>query len=177
MDASNWVTTLLQNSIQFYDRTTIDAPDNVTSYLWSFGDPDSSFSTEVNPMFEYPTDSGNYWVSLKVISEHGCESQTGRQLLVLPQLTVYIPNAFVPNGTGDIRNERFYVNADGYSAFSINIFSRWGELLYSSEDITEGWDGKYKGAKVQEDVYVYAVVVTDKLGKAFKYNGTITLLR
>jgi gliding motility-associated-like protein len=177
IDASNWITTLLQNKIQFYDRTTIDAPDNVTSYLWGFGDPDSSFSTEVNPMFEYPTDSGNYWVSLKVISNHGCESQIGRQLLVLPQLTVYIPNAFVPNLTGDIRNERFYVTADGYSAFSISIFSRWGELLYTSDKIEEGWDGKYKGQNVQEDVYVYSVIVTDKLGETFKYNGTITLLR
>ncbi len=177
MDANNWVTTIVQNVITFTDRTTIDAPDNIASYLWSFGDPDSSFSDQKNPTFEYPTDSGKYWVSLKVVSNHGCESQTGRELIILPDIVVFIPNAFAPDKAGRIENERFWVTADGVSAFSITIFNRWGEAVYASTDISEGWDGNFKEFPVQQDVYFYVVKITGFNGVDYDYKGTVTLLR
>ncbi|MHB1279506.1 MAG: T9SS type B sorting domain-containing protein, partial [Bacteroidia bacterium] len=66
---------------------------------------------------------------------------------------------------------------DGFETFEITIFNRWGERVYRSTDILEGWDGMYKGAEAQQDVYMYVVRVTSLAGKEFEYYGTITLLR
>lgn len=177
IDASKWVTTILQNTIEFYDKTTIDAPGVIKDYLWDFGDLQGSTSTQQNPVFTYPTDSGIYNVHLKVISDKGCESETNRTLVVEPYLTTYIPNAFMPGTARMDKNNRFYVTSQGYESFYIAIFSRWGEVLYESKDITEGWDGNYKGEPVEQDVYVYYVKLTGPGGKAFEYKGTVTLLR
>lgn len=177
IDADYWITTVLQTAIQFKNTSTIAAPSSIVDRLWKFGNPDSNVSTSNNPAFEYPTDSGSYWVSLKVISDQGCEDETIRKLIILPKVTVFIPNGFFPDGVGDLRNERFYITADDFSSIDIKVFSRWGELLYQSNDITEGWDGKYKGELVPNGVYTYVVNVIDLLDGALTYKGTVTLLR
>lgn len=177
MDADYWVTTVLQTNIKFLDKTTIDAPGNIASYLWEFGDPDNNFSPNKNPTFEYPSDTGTYLVRLKVVSGDGCEDEVQRPVVILPEITVFIPNAFIPDNAGQLANERFWVTAYDYKTFEIKIFSRWGELLYKSTDITEGWDGKYGGESVQQDVYFYVINMTDLKGKTLDFKGTITLLK
>ncbi len=177
MDADYWLTTVLQTNIKFLDKTTIDAPGSIASYLWEFGDPDNNFSPKRNPTFEYPSDTGTYLVRLKVISGDGCEDEAQRPLVVIPEITVFIPNAFIPDRAGQAANERFWVTAYDYKTFEIKIFSRWGELLYQSKDITEGWDGKYRGESVQQDVYFYVINIEDLKGKVLDFKGTITLLK
>ncbi len=177
IDANYWITTVLQTAIQFKNTSTIVAPSTIVDMLWKFGNPDSSVSTANNPTFEYSTDSGSYWVSLKVVSDRGCEDETRRKLVILPSITVFIPNAFIPDGVGHLRNERFYITATDYSFIDINVFSRWGELIYQSNDINEGWDGRYKGELVPSGVYTYVVNITDLLNQPLSYKGTITLLR
>lgn len=177
IDADYWVTTVLQTAIKFKNTSTIDNPSSIIETLWKFGDPDSTQSKGNNPSFEYPADSASYWVNLKVISNEGCEDDITRKLIILPKITAFIPNAFIPDGVGVAENERFYITANDFGAIDIKIFSRWGELLYQSDDITEGWDGRYKGDLAPEGVYFYIVNITDLLGDAFLYKGTITLLR
>lgn len=177
IDADYWLTTVEQTRIRFVDRTTIDAPGNITSYLWEFGDPDNNFSPNKNPSFEYPTDTGTYIVKLKVVSADGCEDETERPLVILPKILVFIPNAFIPDKAGEQANERFWVTASDFATFQIDVFSRWGELLYTSKEITEGWDGKFKGQAVPQGVYFYVVNMTDLKGEKLSFKGTITLLR
>lgn len=177
IDADYWLTTVLQTAIKFRNTTTIEAPGSIADLLWKFGDPDSSVSLINHPQFEYPTDSGSYWVSLKVVSDQGCEDEVMRKLVILPKMTVFIPNAFIPDRVGSLMNERFYITADDYQTLDIKVFSRWGELLYQSDDISEGWDGKYKGEAVPQGVYFYVVNVVDLVGEPYAYKGTITLLR
>ena len=81
--------------------------------------------------------------------------------MINPDLTIFIPNAFTPdehNMYGIRSNNRFYVTADGYGTFNITILSRWGEVLYNSNNPNEGWDGKFKDYPVQEGVYLYGSV-------------------
>lgn len=177
MDANYWITTVLQTNIKFKNTSTIDGPGVITDFLWKFGDPDSNVSTIGNPIFEYPTDTARYWVRLKVVSNQGCEDEVLRKLIILPKVTVFIPNAFIPDGVGVINNERFVITANDYSTLDIKVFSRWGELMYQSNDISEGWDGRFKGDLVQQGVYFYVVNVVDLVGESLSYKGTITLLR
>lgn len=123
------------------------------------------------------TDTGTFLARLNVIADNGCEAFDTGNIHIGPDITVFIPNAFTPNNFGEAINERFFVIADGFESFNIAIFNRWGEQLYQSSDIKEGWDGRYKGQDVQQDVYVYVVRVTSLSGKEFEYYGTITLLR
>jgi gliding motility-associated-like protein len=90
---------------------------------------------------------------------------------------VFIPTAFTPNDLGKAENNRFYVIADGFETFEISIFNRWGEELYHSKKIEEGWDGIYKGKPAQQDVYVYLVKLSSFTGKPYEFYGTVTLLR
>ncbi|HYG14381.1 MAG TPA: PKD domain-containing protein [Bacteroidia bacterium] len=177
IDADNWITTIVQNTVQFYDRTTIDNPGIITSYLWNLGDPDSTISTDRNPRFEYPKDSADYYITLEVVSDKGCAARVGRELVILPELTVFIPNAFVPDFAGPADNNRFYVTANDFTNFRLEVFTRWGEKVYESININEGWDGKFKGESVQQDVYFYLVTITSIYGKTHYFKGTVTLLR
>lgn len=177
MDASRWRTTVAMTEINFFDRSSLTGAGSIAQYEWSFGDPDNSTSSQRNPTFEYPTDTGSYFVVLRVVTNNGCEDTTGRLLVVDPDITVFIPNAFTPNGFGEGKNNRFWVTADGFETFNIQIFSRWGEMVYESNKIKEGWDGNFKGEPAQQDVYTYLVKVTNAKGKEFVYYGTVTLLR
>ncbi|CAN5427568.1 hypothetical protein BH09BAC5_BH09BAC5_02510 [soil metagenome] len=69
---------------------------------------------------------------------------------------LYIPNSFTPNR--DALNDIFYAEGTDITSFNMKIFDRGGELIFESSNIYDGWDGFYKGQKVQNDVYV---VVTD----------------
>ncbi len=181
MDANRWKTTVALPGIQFYDRSTIDGGGTINSWLWDFGDRNASTSTQQNPFFEYPitepTDTGAFLVTLLVNTPDNCPDTATRYVQIDPDITVFIPNAFTPNKFGNANNDRFYVRADGFETFEITIFNRWGEVVYQSADINEGWDGMYKNLEAQQDVYVYLVRVTSLAGKEFEYYGTVTLLR
>ncbi|TNE79502.1 MAG: PKD domain-containing protein [Bacteroidetes bacterium] len=181
MDANRWKTTVALPGVQFYDRSTIDGGGTINSWLWSFGDRNASTSTQQNPFFEYPitepTDTGEFMVQLIVNTPDNCPDTAYHPMQIDPDITVFIPNAFTPNNFGKARNDRFYVVADGFESFEITIYTRWGEVVYKSADIEEGWDGMYKNVEAQQDVYVYYVKVTSMAGKEFEYYGTVTLLR
>jgi gliding motility-associated-like protein len=68
---------------------------------------------------------------------------------------LFIPNAFTPNGNGN--NDVFLAYGQGITSFHMRIFNRWGELLFETSDMNNGWDGRYKGQIVQTDTYVYTI--------------------
>jgi gliding motility-associated-like protein len=86
-----------------------------------------------------------------------------------------MPTAFSPNGDGN--NDILYVTGWGIKELkSFQIFNRWGQLIYSSSDITEGWNGKYKGSFQNEDVYVYKITGIDWRDKELHLEGYVNLL-
>lgn len=92
-----------------------------------------------------------------------------------------IPQAFTPNGDG--HNDHFTVFGGNITEFEIKIYNRWGELVYSSKDLSElndlsrGWDGTYKGKTQELGTFVYSVHAVDILGKKYDRKGNITLVR
>lgn len=94
---------------------------------------------------------------------------------VVPKPLIYIPNAFTPNGDG--LNDGFGVKAEGIHDFRMEIFNRWGELIFSTTDINELWDGTYKGRKLENtEVFVYKVSAAGYESPPQKFNGTVTLV-
>ena len=149
---------------------------NYVGQKWIFGD--AGRSSERDPTFAFP-DTGAYQVDLIAIHQNGCTDTSTQILDVLPRVTYFMPNAFTPNGDG--KNDVFF--GKGYTAgmtnFEMTIWSRWGELLYRSEDPEEGWDGSKQnsGESLPVGVYVYQVRYTDPRGEAQELKGFATLVR
>ena len=149
--------------------------DASSKYLWHFGDG-SMPSTDINTEHEYK-DTGQFMVTLFIKNVNGCFDSIRQEITILPELLVYIPDAFTPNGIGPVKNEVFNVVAQDFSSYDLKVYSRWGELLYESQDISKGWDGRYRGQMSQDDVYVYVVKIIANSGRKYSYTGTVTLLK
>ncbi len=169
--------TILNPNVQFYNESTMGLP----YYNWSFGDTYSTQANDtsalVNPSHLYSV-VDTFFVTLTVSTISGCSATVTKPIIINEYATLYVPNAFTPNGDG--KNEIFLAEGVGISTFKMYIFDRWGLLLYYSEDMTKGWDGTYqaKGPQVlQEDVYVWKVEATDFQNTARNLHGTVTLIK
>jgi gliding motility-associated-like protein len=131
-----------------------------------------------NPSFMYP-DSGCYVVQQIVTSQHLCRDTTESLICILPDWAMYFPNAFTPNGDGI--NDVFIPVGTGIEpdSYEMWIFDRWGNLLFYTDDLAKGWDGKAKttGGVCQLDTYVYKVKCTDTLNADHTYIGKISLVK
>jgi gliding motility-associated-like protein len=89
--------------------------------------------------------------------------------------TIYVPNAFTPNG--DNLNDGFGVRGVAINEFTIQIYNRWGEKIFQTADINEKWYPLYRGENIPMGTYMYLITFTDYENKAFKKTGTINLIR
>jgi gliding motility-associated-like protein len=98
---------------------------------------------------------------------------------ITPDMGVYIPNAFTPDGNG--RNDVFMPYGYGIKEdmYKMEIFDRWGELIFNSTEFRKGWDGKVKGSDViaQDGVYIYKITITDLENNKKNYVGHVTLIK
>ena len=147
-----------------------------SEYNWNFGDGSSDTGAAVQ--YAYSDDTAEYEVELLVISDRGCRDSVTKQVKIGPDITVFIPSAFSPDGAGPERNNKLYVSAQGYIGYNLKIFNRWGEKLFeSNHPENEPWDGTYQGEPAQQDVYMYIAKVIAFDGKEYEYSGTVTLIR
>ena len=89
---------------------------------------------------------------------------------------LYSPNAFSPDGDGI--NDFFKISGQGMIDFKIEIFNRWGQMVYKSLDLSNGWDGTFKGKNLPTGTYVYKIK-TSKYGVEQKLvkSGSVALVR
>ena len=92
---------------------------------------------------------------------------------VIPDL--YAPNAFTPNL--DNINDEFFLDGLYITQFHLQIFNRWGQIVFESRNLKEAWDGTFKGEDVQEGVYVYVAKGKGFHDLPFELAGTVTLIR
>lgn len=112
-----------------------------------------------------------YYIS--ITNEAGCVTIDTVEINMIPSL--YIPNTFTPNGDGI--NEIFRPVCFGYKELEIYIYDRWGAEIYYYNTFDGGWDGTYKGKKVEIDVYVWKLFAKDYLNNAINKIGHVTVLR
>jgi gliding motility-associated-like protein len=83
---------------------------------------------------------------------------------------------FTPNN--DQLNDKFGVNLDcSFSDFHINIYTRWGDKIFESHDITKYWDGKLNNIELPSDVYFYSVSFVNEKGNPQHYSSQVSLIR
>ncbi|MBS1742396.1 MAG: gliding motility-associated C-terminal domain-containing protein, partial [Bacteroidetes bacterium] len=141
-------------------------------YQWS---PSTDLN---NPYIANPTATLNHDQEfvLMVMDDIGCFDLDTVKLRVLEGPTFYVPSAFTPNGDG--LNDIFRPTAVGIAKLEyFSIFNRWGELVYETHDINQGWDGIYKGVKQPIGNYVWKLKGTDRKGVLKVMKGNVVLIR
>ena len=159
-------------SINYPEVTFTNTSIGAMNSDWYFGD--FEYSNDWHPVHTYE-DTGYYEVEQIVYNAYGCADTAYQMLYINPDLLVYVPNTFTPNGSGI--NETFNISGYGFNSFELQIFNRWGTLIHTVTDLSEGWDGTYRGAQCQDGVYTWKLTVLDYDYNPKLYTGHITLLR
>lgn len=150
-----------------------DLSNNASTCFYTIG-TDSLFS--FSTYYTFP-DSGNYEVTQFLSNEFGCTDTTFQLVRVDIGYKVFIPGAFTPNDDGN--NDVFRIYGEDIATAEIKIFNRWGELLYTSFDPENGWDGKTRLSDkvVPGGLYLYSIDLYDRFGNKYDYDGTVQVLR
>jgi gliding motility-associated-like protein len=151
------------------------------TYEWQFTNSTNVGGVDTasikNPTHTYDN-NGKFPVMLVVKNEFGCVDSVFKVIIVDEDFNVYIPNTFTPNddGVNDVFNIKgLGLKPDGYF---MEVFDRWGTLVYSTKDINKGWDGTVKGTKAADGVYIYNVRVVGGNGVGKKdFKGHVTLMK
>ncbi|MEJ7625276.1 MAG: PKD domain-containing protein [Ferruginibacter sp.] len=151
---------------------------DVTNVTWS--PTGSIFRNNYPSITVKPKETTTY--RIEVINEGGCLSTDNLTVRVICNgANVFIPNTFSPNGDG--ANDIFYPRGTGlFSVKTAKIFNRWGEIVYErnnfqSNDVTAGWDGTFKGVKLNPDVYVYLIEILCDNNTTLPFKGNVALIR
>lgn len=137
-------------------------PGNYTTYLWQDNSTNSTYIA---------SQGGNYSVTVG----NACGTASDNVNIRVVDCVVVFPNAFTPNGDG--RNDLFKIlNAFNLKDYSLMIFNRWGQMVYSTTDFTQGWNGEIKGQPQNPDTFVYYCRYT-KDGKSIFTKGSFVLIR
>lgn len=119
--------------------------------------------------------------TVTVADINGCTASASITITVEQVFRYFIPNAFSPNEDG--RNDIFFPNAgpEFTQVLSLHIMDRWGNMVYSRDgfppnDPTFGWDGNFKGERVSQGVYAYAMQLELKTGDVVTVGGEVTVV-
>jgi len=182
-NATSWEVTPEMAEGWLYHPTSIDSfqvapipykripltPGNKISYGWYEG---SELVSESQQMVVTPTQTTTYIAWAKVCN--GDEFTDTVTVYVIP----FIPNAFTPNGDG--LNDKFRifgVPPENITRFNMQIFNRWGQMVFSTTDILEAWDGTIKGEFCDDGVYTWVIFYENNKKTRVSNKGTVMLLR
>lgn len=147
---------------------------NPVAWEWYVENQFISTDERTTHVFE---DLGNFAVMMVVTNEYGCSDTAHHLVEVIGDYTVYVPNAFTPDGNGvnnSFKPVMTNVKPDNYEFL---IFNRWGEIVFRATSLDASWDGDYNGIVVEDGVYVYQIHVTDNRDIEHEYRGHVTLLK
>ena len=147
--------------------------------IWNFGDGTILENNSGSIEYTYPFSEGNYLVNLTVSNEFGCSDFTTISIQIKGDVIFYIPNSFTPDG--DEYNNMFtpiFTSGFDPANFKMDIYNRWGELIFETFDARKGWDGYLDFKKCPIGTYSYSIMY--KLPETDEYrlvNGHVNLVR
>ncbi len=165
------------NVSQSIDLVPVISTD-VISVIWS--PTGSIFRSDYPAITVKPKVTTTYDVEVK--NSGGCSSRDNVTVYVICNgSNVFIPNTFSPNGDGS--NDLFYPRGKGlFSIKTARVFNRWGEVVYEKSDFmpndaSAGWDGTFKGKKLNVDVYIYTIEIMCDNNSILVFKGNIALIK
>jgi gliding motility-associated-like protein len=161
-------------NVQYGDLIQLDAESGSSSLIYSWTSEASLSSNSIrNPN---TTVMASGWYVVSVLDANGCRDMDSIYIALSEISTLYVPNSFTPDGSHGA-NDIFRIGYSNLISFHILIFDRWGEVIFESSDPDFGWDGTYKGAVVQDGVYVYKINAVGKDNWKYNLTGHITVIK
>ncbi|MFM2388113.1 MAG: hypothetical protein RL660_2870 [Bacteroidota bacterium] len=129
------------------------------------------------PNLDYTlTDTGKHCFMLVTTNAAGCSDTSERCIEYINGSYVWVPNIFTPNG--DDLNDVLHIKTYKVELKSFDIYNRWGERVFTTDDINKGWNGQYKGKDIEGDTYSYVIQYKDLItNKPKVYKGDVILSR
>ena len=158
-------TSICEGGEPIYLSDYVNAGNPAATWLWSTGATTNGITI---------SSAGNYYATVTVGNCAASDSVT-----VLNDCYMAVPNVFTPNGDGtnDYFNPRDLLGK-GLTEFKMNIFNRWGQLIFSTTSLDgRGWDGMFNNTPQPEGVYIYVIDGTFVDGKKEHHQGNITLMK
>ena len=138
----------------------------------------SQLSSSTNTLTDVDNNNNEQIIRYKVIArpnQSGLPNSTSNTIEVIKPVNIYYPNAFTPDGNN--RNEIFRISGRFITSYELSIFNRWGELIFVSDNMDEGWDGTMNGKILPLGTYAFIAKMQDMAGREISKTGTILLLR
>ncbi len=158
--------------IEYGSSTPLSATTSVSPIVNILWTPAEGLScTDCLQPIAAPTFNTTYYVV--ITDENGC--------LAIDSVTVWVdidfnvPNAFTPNDDG--LNDEFNIQTEMLISYYIAIYNRWGDLVFTSDDINEGWNGTLNGVLQEIGTYMYVIESVTTMNTPITKTGTLTLLR
>jgi PKD repeat protein len=159
--------------------------DKAVSYYWDFGDGHAS--TEKDPVHTYYED-GEYDITYIVVDENGCADTLKYEnyIHVGKGSFIVFPTAFTPNVNQELdgiyspeerRLDIFYPIWRNVDTYKLEIFNQWGNMVFSTDDVLQGWNGYYLNQPAAQGVYVFKAEGRFRDGTAFREGGSVLLIR
>ena len=170
----------LEARIKFYNLSLCNDTSGC-AYTWKFGDGNIAISKEVTYSYSPNPDDIpiKYDVTLVAETAFGCKDSLTHEedVEIIGAGAIEFPNAFTPDNIGPSENETFRPVSEGVIEYELYIYNRWGELIFKTKDLSDGWDGNIGGDFAKPDVYVWKAKGKFTNGKAFEIAGDVTLIR
>ncbi|MEZ4938614.1 MAG: gliding motility-associated C-terminal domain-containing protein [Crocinitomicaceae bacterium] len=168
IDAGSDVTIPLGTTTQLQATS----PTVIISYTWTpsnYLDCDDCSDPVAGPL-------GTITYIVQGTDENGCVGYDTISVIIDGEVAIYIPNIFSPNNDG--QNDLFRVYGPVWKSYKMEIYNRWGGLIWESEDANVEWDGTHKnGEECPQAVFVYKFWGTSTVGQTFERTGNVMLTR
>lgn len=143
----------------------LDAGTGYSSYIWSTGASTQDISV---------AEAGTYVVT--VSNEAGCKASASITVETVNPPQYVVPNAFSPNGDG-VNDSFRIINSGSIQAINMRVYNRWGNKVFETTDLNEGWNGRVKGRDSSVGTYVFYAELTLSNGEVIELKGNVTLVR
>ncbi len=163
----------------YFEITNLSEGNDIT-FDWEIKGGSPSVSKEENPSLTFPQfESKEYPVSLLVTSADGCINTASGLAIVENDVIIYAPNSFTPDDDQHNNTWRVHILGIDQYDFRLQVFSRWGELVFESRDPNEGWDGTWlNGNAISPGTYVWVIETTDQsTSEVVDFRGTVNVFR
>jgi gliding motility-associated-like protein len=160
------ITMIYEPLIEFENHSS-----DAVFYQWDFGDGSSDDFIEGNHVY---SETGTFNISLIVVTRFGCMDTAYGKVIIEDGFSFYVPNAVTPNDDGV--NDFFQGYGTYLISYDMSIYDRWGVLIYHTTEYDKPWDCKIHSV-VQNDTYVYRIVVSDSKKNSHVYVGSVTVVQ
>ncbi len=143
--------------------------------LVTLSETETSYATDVSGL---GGGEGNFTYYVKAYENGGnSELSLSNKITIQLETSISIPNAIIPEGAAPDNEFKPLVDFIEQGFYSLTIYNKWGEQIFESKVIAEGWDGTYKGEYVPGGAYVYLIKFRDARGQNQEKRGTVTVIR